>query len=126
MSIYLRIIDTSAITPLVTRLAQQQAPWFSLEELLRAWFTYHLWDLQTVLVGSTRDLEFAQTLPKEFLQGDDFAIRRLYAISQLELAPHKNRCFHDRAELRVMPASLILVYKQTGDQRHVEHAFTSR
>lgn len=110
MSTYLRIIDTSAITPRVQRLAKQQAPWFTLEELIRAWFIYHLWDLQTVLVGSSLDLQFAQSLPKEFLEGDDFAIRRLYSISQLELAPQKNRCFYDRAQLRIMPASLILVY----------------
>lgn len=110
MSKYIRIIDTSVITPRVEHLAKEQPPWFSLQELLKAWFVYHLWDLQTVMVGTLADLQFAKTLPKEFLEGDDFAIRRLYLNSMHEVAPSRNACYHERAELLVMPASVILVY----------------
>lgn len=113
MAKLIRIIDTSAITPLVERLIAHQPPWFDAGELLRAWFIYHLWDMHALLVGKQEEIRFAKTLSTEFLLGDDFALSRFYRNTRTDLSPVNNRCFHDRADLMVMPASVILIYNNS-------------
>lgn len=125
MSKDIRIIDTSSITPLVERLAKEQPPWYDFKLLLRAWFAYHLTELQDILLEHTKDIEFAKTLPIEFLLGDEFAISRLYKNTQLVLAPYVNSRFHDRANLLIMPASVILVYNDKVFHPHEKQSHVS-
>jgi len=125
MSKDIRIIDTSSITPLVEKLAKEQPPWYDFKLLVMAWFSYHLTELQDILLEHTKDVEFAKTLPIEFLLGDEFAISRLYKNTQLVLAPYVNSRFHDPAKLLIMPASVILVYNNKAFHPHEKQPHVS-
>lgn len=87
------------------------------DRLIRAWCMRQLRDMQCLAFIDTSELNYAKTLPTDFVNYDDFSIRRLWINSRQSIAPEVNPHFHEPCELLLLPTSLVLVFKGIGHAR---------